>query len=191
MILQPVNNTVRLLCMSWHGWLTSWQADAKKIKNKRRSDFYSRMSLKIPDVAWKLQAEKGSLFSTIRSFFLFLSVSLCASITSHICLFHPLWLPLWHTNQSPNQIKRLESPTSSPSPFPSLSSSSPIIATFKDRTLTQRALYTLSFFHSFFFSPSKTTLYLMRVDLETHMFVLFYFALWNRECVFRGRTKKK
>lgn len=70
--------------------------------------------LKIPDLAWKLQAE-GETCTPPAGLIFPISMSQRAAFTSQICfLFLSAWVSQSVTSLSPNQIKRMESPTSSP-----------------------------------------------------------------------------
>lgn len=90
----------------------------------------------------------GKLVPRQQVFFFFFPLSLCVCVhlSRHVFAFLSSCVPHSVTQAClQNQIKRPESPTSSPSSFLPFLSSSPIIATFKGRTLAQRALNALSF----------------------------------------------
>lgn len=109
---------------------------------------------------------------TSRSLF-FPSLCLCVRRSHHVFAFLSLPVfpalshkPVSKLNQEAGESHELSLVVRS------LLLSSPIIATFKDRTLRQRALSYTCIFHSFL---SKMTLRPLRIDCVSHMFVFFFF----------------
>lgn len=86
----------------------------------------------------------GSLYPSSRSYFPSLYVSVCIYHITHLSFSLPVFPTLSHKAVSKPTQESGESHELS-LVAPSLLSGSPIIATFKDRTLTQRALYRLPF----------------------------------------------